>query len=572
MLSLVTRARDWIAPRSAYDVRREAVAAVGLGLLIVPLYLFGISGFPLAEPDEGRYAEIPREMLVTGDWITPRLNYVKYFEKPPLVYWATAISLEVCGMTEGAARLPSLVGALGTVAVTGLLALRVYGPATAVLSAAVLATSPFFAFMGIILTLDMSLTFFLSLSYAAAWFAFDRRDRRFYVLLWVSAALAVLTKGPVSLVLVLGGIIPFLAWHGGLAEIRRALSLRGISIAVAIILPWYVVVSWRNPEFLRFFVVDQHIARYLWTREHRQPFWFFLPLLPAMMLPWSLAPLSAWRLWSARLKEGESLPATCFLLTWAVVVVGFFSLSTSKLATYVLPAFPPLAILLARGLVLTSNRGRAAFLTCTAWMFGLLGGGSALAGALLPHFNDHWRAEYLQPYLLVGGLGLAVSAVALGATSARSQVRQCVFFGTLILFLFLAMSARGVANDYQSLAVAAAKAMTPSDRIVMFRHYTQGVPFYSRTRATMVEDWGELEFGRRHADDQGEYFWPETDRLRKAWAGDQRLFLIINRKELAALDPPLPGKQYELASKDKKVLITNRSSTATAPPSAHRLQ
>ncbi len=539
------------------DARTARFLGLVLALTICALYLYGICGFPLAEPDEGRYAEIPREMLLSGDWITPHLNFVKYFEKPPLVYWASAISFTLFGTNELAARLPSYLSALGTIALTAALAYRVYGPATGLLSATILATCPFFAFMGIILTLDMSLTFCLTLSFTAAWFAAQHSSRRLFQVAWLGAALGVMTKGPVALVLVGAGLTPFLYSHGGLRQVRRALDPRGIAIAAALVVPWFVAVSWRNPEFVEFFVIDQHIGRFLWRTEHGQPIWFFLPLLPAMMLPWSLAPLFEWRrwreLWTPR---SWSLP-TRFLLLWAIVIIGFFSLSTSKLATYVLPALPPLAILLARGVIRTGALERSTFFNGCAWALIGLGVVGAMCGVVLPSLIDHPRVVFLQPTMLVGGVGLTASALVLRANLTKPTMRFAILAATVLGFLVLTMSGRDAANSYKTLGLTAARLMKPGDRLAGYRHYVQGIPFYSGHRTIMVTSWGELEFGSRQGD-QSEHFWPDVEQLREEWRADGRLFLVINRNELVALDPPLGETIIEVASEGKKMLVVNQ--------------
>ncbi len=539
------------------------VQAAVLAVAATALYLYGITGFPLAEPDEGRYAEIPREMLLSGDWVTPRLNFVKYFEKPPLVYWATALSFLAFGENEFAARLPSTLAALGTIALTAILAASAYGPSTALLASTILATSPFFAFMGIILTLDMSLTFAITLCYTATWLAYQRGHRPLYRLTWIAAALGVLIKGPVTAVLAFAGQAPFLLAHGGFRQLRVAAEGKGILLAAAIAVPWFVLVSLANPEFVEFFVIDQHIARYLWKNEHGQPLLFFIALVPAMMLPWSLAPLFQWREWRTRLSPRAWSPATRLLVLWATVIIGFFSLSGSKLATYALPALPPIAILLARGMIATHTTESTSFFRNIAAAMFLLGVTAAVCGVVLPHFNDHWRVIFLRPTLLLAGLVLAGSAVALRATADRPTLAIKVLSAAMLLFLLSAMSGRDVAGHYKDLSQAAARVMQPGDRLVVFRHYVQGVPFYSGQRPVMVESWGELGFGSRQGD-QSEYFWAKTDQLLARWTGAERLFLIINRKELAALAPPLPEPHTMIASQGKKVLLVNEAS-----PSRH---
>jgi hypothetical protein len=149
------------------------LGGAALALAVVALYVYGSSAYPLTEPDEARYAEIAREMLVRRDWITPHLNFVKYFEKPPLVYWATAAAFTAFGVNELSARLPSLLSGIGTIALTVWLAARMYGAPTALLALPILALGPLFGFMAQTLTLDMSLTLLMTLAMVGVWCAFD---------------------------------------------------------------------------------------------------------------------------------------------------------------------------------------------------------------------------------------------------------------------------------------------------------------------------------------------------------------------------------------------------------------
>lgn len=534
-----------------------------LALAIVAVYFHAADGYPLTEPDEARYAEIGREMLERGEWITPHLNYVKYFEKPPLVYWATAASFAALGTTELAARLPSLLSGIGTVALTVWLAARMFNPATALLVLPIIAAGPLFGFMATTILLDTSLAFWMTLAMTALWFGALSESAaaatRWYRAAYAATALAVLVKGPVAAVLVAGSAALFLALHGGWRAVRRAVDWRGILLAIAIIMPWFIAVSWRNPEFVHFFVVDQHIARYLWTTEHGEPIWFFLPVLPLALAPWSFVLLldppllrdaPAPRTWS---------PATRYLVIWAAVIAVFFSLSTSKLLTYVLPAIPPLAILTARALLLGVARMRTAGLSRLA--FGCLFGGPVLGlcGALLPLFIDHWRMGAVAPYLLAGGP--LVIATGWGMRRALAGGRSLAALAVLsvgwMAVFFLAVSGRGVANNYRDLGLAVRAAARPEDRVALFGSFTQGIGFYSARRVVMVRSFGELKFGAGQGD-QSAWFWPNVDQLRSEWAGPGRLLLVINRTDLEAMSPPLQPEPIVLAKQRHKVLVANR--------------
>src|SRR5438309_244288 len=233
-------------------------------------------------------------MVVSGDWLTPRLNGYKYFEKPALQYWITAAAFTAFGQNEWAARLwPGLTGFLGVLLVFWA-GRRLFAPPAALCGAAVAAGSTLYVVVGHILTLDMALTFFMS----ASVFAFavaqgdaeESRRRRWMLVAWASAALAVMTKGLVGIVLPAGAVAAYVVLHRDWGLLPRLYLIRGGLLFLAIVAPWFILVSLANPEFFRFFFIHEHFERFL-TREHDryQPLWFFLPVLLGGMLPWAVA-------------------------------------------------------------------------------------------------------------------------------------------------------------------------------------------------------------------------------------------------------------------------------------------
>jgi len=300
----------------------------------------------LIHPDEGRYAELSLGMLLSGDWITPRLNGILYFEKPALQYWMGALSFLIFGINEFAARFwPALTGLL-SVFVIGLTARRLWGSG----HFAALAMAGSFWVIGNshFLTLDSGLMFFLALTLCS--FLSAQRDdaslfeRRYGMwVAWAAIAGAVLSKGLIGLLipgctLVLYSLIDrqWCAW-------RRMQWTAGLTIFIALSGPWFWLVSERNPGFAAFFFIHEHFARYLTNEAQREgPFWYFVPILLAGLLPWtSLLPRLIREAWPRQ--EKLAFQPERFLLIWTVFVFVFFSLSHSKLPSYILPMFPALA-------------------------------------------------------------------------------------------------------------------------------------------------------------------------------------------------------------------------------------
>jgi 4-amino-4-deoxy-L-arabinose transferase-like glycosyltransferase len=545
------------------------------GVPIVLTYLCLLGGFSLAEPDEPRYAEIAREMIELRDWVTPHLNYVKYFEKPPLVYWLTAINFELFGMSEFVARLwPALFGLIG-IMTAYVLGRSMYGAWTGYAAAALLAATPLYFGLSQILTLDMPLTTLMTVGLAAFWFAYnrgrapqsgERRARGFsrqllVLLLYVATALGVLTKGPVAALLIGGSIVLFLILQRDLRALRWLLSPPSILAFLAITLPWFVLVSRRNPEFLDFFIVDQHLKRFLAPSEHQQGLWFFFPIVWSGILPWSAFVLFApgmLRRFGARLLRRQLSVSTQFCLVWSGVIFLFFSLSGSKLATYVLPIFCPLAILAARFFerVLEERQYYILIRGCVALL--VFAAATALGGAVAATLLDQPEVATILPRVYAGSCVIALTAgAALILLQRRSpQAGLAVLVLGMLVLEMVVISGRGVRAHYRRLAVTIEQQARPQDLVILYNHYVQGVPFYARRRAVVVGGHGELDFGS-HQGDQSAYFWDNNEQLLRAWRSPQHVFLVINRLELEPLLPRLQPAPRQIGAQGKKLLIAN---------------
>jgi len=407
---------------------------------------------PMLDPDEGRYAEIPREMLAHGDGVTPRFNDLKYFEKPPLQYWATAAVYALFGLTEWTSRAWSVGLAFACLPLVFAWVRRCYGEDAALTALTALAVSPFFIVIGHLNLLDAGFTFWLTaavLAFTLAQSAGERSaaERRWMLAAWALAALAVLSKGIVVGVLAGGALVLYSLLERDLRPWRRLHAGTGLVLFAFIAAPWFVLVSLRNPSFPGFFFVHEHFARFLTTVHQRvEPWWFFLPLLLAAVLPWLVpcarAVRSAW--WD---REPASGPAGVndanspfrpkrFLLVYAAFTLVFFSASGSKLAPYILPMVPMLAILTG-----TEVRSPARLARQAAWVaapmvlivaVGLLIY-SARRNDYVPHDAVHWV--------------LAALGVSLGAALLSFRVALRPFTAVLIAVI-------GASLAWQSLLCA----------------------------------------------------------------------------------------------------------------------
>ena len=339
----------------------------------------------LQHPDEGRYAEIAREMVVTGDWVTPRLNGIKYFEKPPLQYWLTGAAFRAFEVDEWTARLPGALAGFLTILIVGYVGSTIASKTAGAYAALAFAGCVWPFGMAHLVSLDALLTFWLTAALGAFllaqhWRADAARSRRWMLVAWAATAAGVMTKGLIALV------IPFatLAIHTLVTRDRtpwtRIEFMRGLALFLLLAAPWFVVVSVRNPEFARFFFIHEHFERFL-TTEHRRTgaWWYFLPLLAMGLLPWTGV-----FLWGLRRSWTEPVAAGSFAwprfcLIWCAFVLVFFSISGSKLPSYILPIFPAAALVLGVQLERMSSRTLAVFATIIAsttaalWLGSMLG-------------------------------------------------------------------------------------------------------------------------------------------------------------------------------------------------------
>ena len=472
----------------------------------------------LQHPDEGRYAEIAREMLASGDWVTPRLNGLKYFEKPPLQYWLTAGAYAAFGTHDWTARLPAaLFGWLAVVAI-GLAGVRIAGAGVGICAAAALAAMVWNIGISHFVTLDAVLSGWLAFALAAfliaqAGTSSDAGRSRWMLAAWAATAGAVLSKGLVGAVIPAGALVLYSLLARDWAVWRRLALLRGLALLLVLCAPWFIAVSARNPEFARFFFIHEHVERFLTTEHQREgAWWYFVPLLIGGLLPWT--GLFAWKAadtWrhDVRTPEGFSWPRFC--LAWALFVFLFFSASGSKLPSYILPMFAALALVIGAQIPRVSPRGWAVLMLSLVLGAGLLAigiwvGREPLAARLA---TDRTPIDLYRALLAWVALGLLV--VTIGATAAGLLDRGGTPAARTLAAVALALGmnaglavalwgndALGPARSTADLVRALRAASPPYDAGAPFfqvRMYDQTLPWYLRRTTTVVDYRDELALG-----------------------------------------------------------------------------
>ncbi len=489
-------------------MRQRLWVAALLGAMA--LWFLPLQTYRLFNPDEGRYAEIPREMVASGDWVTPRLDALKYFEKPPLQYWTTAVAYQVFGEHEWTARLwVGLSGFLGLL-LTAWIGTRLYGAVTGALAALVQAGSLLYLGLARISTLDMGLTVTLELALVGLLLltstgaepAGQRRgdERCGALLLALGAALAFLSKGLVGILVPAAVAVIYLLLRREWSLVWRARPWWTLAALAVFAGPWLWLVEQRNPGFAQFFFVHEQFTRFL-TRVHQryEPDWFFIPVLLVGFMPWTpLLPAIIRRGWRD-IRGGDR--NALLLSIWVAFCFLFFSLSQSKLVPYILPLFPALSLLAGRALGVL-ERPRLRFALVISALVWLVLGTLVLCLWCCPAIGARLFVP-AEPAIggIAGGLLLAglITAAAAWQAVRRGALPATALatLGVAALLGVLLPAAGGLSRqrEPQQLIAAAAGQLRAATAFYCVDDYEQSIPFYLRRTCTLVGYRGELDFG-----------------------------------------------------------------------------
>ena len=482
-------------------------------------------------------------MAQSGDWVTPRLNGIKYFEKPPLQYWTTAAAYRVFGEHNWTARSwPALTGALGILLMFWV-GTRLFGPAAGACTAMVLGSSVLYTALAHILTLDMGLAFFLTVALAGLLLALDPRadpatNRRWMLVAAAGCALAVLSKGLIGIVLPGAVVVLYMLIKRDFGLLRRLHLVSCGALFLAITAPWFIAVSAANPEFAWFFFVHEHFQRYTTTIHQRyQPWYFFIPILAAGILPWLITMVDAVIHACRRLGKDDRFDPVLFTLLWAGFIFAFFSASGSKLPSYILPIFPALALLI--GLRLTSIRGRT-----LAWQLvpvAIL----AVAGLIAAPYTVRLASEnipaelYLAqiPWLYAAATTLLAGMLAAIYCAWRGRVRgaviACALAGLVTTQLLVTSEdALSPAHSTYHLAQQLKPYLKPGVPFYSVRTYEQTLPFYIDRTVTLVDYQDEMAYGLQ----QEPRLWvPTLAEFMARWRVDEYALAVMSLEVFAEL-------------------------------------
>lgn len=548
-------------------------ASILILVLVYALLWFGTLNYRhLIPSDEGRYAEIAREMLVTGDWVTPRYNGYKYFEKPPLQIWATATAFNLFGIGDWQARLWTALTGFLTIVFIGFTGARIYSARAGWLAAIALASSPMWVIGGHINSLDMGLSAFLVAALCSLLLAQTSHNssdtRKWMWACWAFMALATLSKGVIGLAIpgMVFIVYSITAWDWKIW--KRLHIISGTILFLAITAPWFVLVAQRNPEFLEFFFIHEHLQRFTQTAHSRTgPIYYFIPLLLLGFLPWiAQTPGAITQAWRERNREFSS----GWLLTcWFAVIMGFFSVSQSKLPGYIIPVFPALAILVGHCLdrkVDSSNSLGLPWKLQTLF-FAILGG---VGFFFLDQVGKQARPDEIESYAqyvywIIAALIALISFSLLAFIQSKRYGLKSItsFAGGFFLCAIIA----GTGHETLGRAVSGidlvekVKAGIPKKvNFYSIRILDHTVPFYLGRTMIMVESPDELEFGVKQ---EPQLWLPTFDAFIERWKEDQTAYALMVPEqyiELQKLNIPM----QEVGRDSRRVIVKHPESLSNS--------
>lgn len=539
------------------------------------LLLFGImlGSSPLEVPDGARYAEIPREMVASGDYVTPHLNSLKYFEKPPLFYWMQAISIKAFGLSDWSVRAMNALMAIFTSVITYIAGRKLYNRKTGIFASIILSTGYLFFALGRLITLDMALTAFLSaslLSFICSNKEDSKNKQTFYMLaVYAFAALATMTKGLIGIIFPIMILFLWVIMCKKWKEIKKFHIICGSLVFLAIALPWHIWVQIRNPEFFNFYFIEQHFLRYLTSYAHReQSVWFFPICFVIGFFPWIFfLPQAITESFKVKFRKLYKYPTESFMILWPLCIFVFYAFSSSKLIPYILPMFPPLAIVIGhyfsnvydRDDKLKNISTSVNFYCLTAFILSIV----FFAACKLIDFNNYAFTPF---NVYLSAIAFLISSIGTCYVYHKHGVKNgliALFITNLfVLFSFAPSLSIGNGNSIKPLIDVLLTRIHKGDEIASYRTYYQDLPYYSRKYVTLIGFDGELEFGMKHAKNtllfDEKAFW-------QRWNSNKKIFLVTEKRSYNYVkEHSNSNKLYTISTYFNTMLLSNVSSVIPA--------
>lgn len=554
-----------------------------LGILGFFFYQCWLGAYPLIPPDEARYSEVAREMLASGNFITPMVNGIPFLDKPPLFYWLEAGFMHLLGVNEiGIRTWPTLAATLGILLNYGVG--RVLVSRRLGLMAGSLLGSLLFPFaMGHYANMDLTVALWISAALYAYLLSTEASlpPGKQHILLYFAyffMGLGVLSKGLMGLALPAGIVFLHLAFTRRLSALKQLRIPTGLLLIAIMTLPWFWGVAHENPGFWHYYFVVQQFERYLTADFNgHHGLWFYPAVILVGILPWTGYFLGAFFSESRNILQKKAPPLITFLWTWVWFILIFFSIPSSKLVGYILPVFPPIALITALYFNASQNQPNRHFsivhgLTLATLIL------AVIALALFLAQASGSEAPLIQAYLTIPLLIISLAALLL-VFSWRPMRPLWIFNLILCTTLALDLSVLyGISQLHSTLPIRSTLALTktlrtfyqPGDRVLCFDTYYQDIPIYLGKTVTLVYDyqnpriaysdtWArEFSIGLTQARYQTQVW--NTDQLAKAWPNNQRLFVYLNQDHLQNFKTWMKKPVYLLGRDQDLLLLSNRPS------------
>ncbi len=524
---------------------RDVSALLLIGLCALVLFFYGLGARPLWDYDEAMHAQVAREMLERGDWCTPVFNGQNFYNKPVLHFWLVMASFRVFGLSEFAARLPSALMGLAGLFLVYFWGRSVFGQLTGLLSSLILATSIEYIILSQNIIHDMTLCFFVNLALFQFHCAMKKPALPVSTVMLIAAALgcAVLSKGPVGLLLPGAVICCFVvATKRWLLVFNRRLFI-GIIMFVLVAVPWFLLMAIRHDDYIRSFLLEGNLGRFFSSAApHKEPVYYYLPVLLVGFFPWSVfVPAALY----VQIKEciRKKSPDMLFLLLAAGVPLVFFSLSRSKLATYILLIFPPLSLLM--GKFFADLRRPEVFVylkkhcTYSSLAFFLAVCIASVGGVF---YTNRAYPQYVFPALVASGFLMFGGLVFLVSSVAKKIMGS---FAIMVLFMITAVTGINhvvlpAFSQYKSLphlAAALTNLVPPQAPVFFYRDLRESVIFYTNRRGVIIK---------------------KSEELAAFLNSPQTVFCVISAKQYDKLKPTLPAPMYVVEREGNHLLISNK--------------
>ena len=550
-----------------HNERRWLSDILWLSVLISLGFGFLLGSRALNVPDEGRYCEIARQMLISHNFITPHINGIKYFEKPPLFYWMQAGALKIGGLNEWSCRLmDALMGLIGCLA-TYATARKIFDRPTGLYASIILASSLLYFSLARVVTLDMTVSIWLTLSLYSFILGLYYH-KKYYYGLYVFAGLAVLTKGLIGIIFPGSIIFLWFLLTKSWSVLRECKLISGSILFLMIALPWHILVQLNNPEFFHFYFIEQQFNRYLTLEAHRyQPDWFYLPILLLGLFPWTGFLGGMFK------KLSFKNPKILYFFVSALFIFIFFSFSHSKLVPYILPCFPFIAILIGHYFACIADNSNntninnykynkylwAGFITISLISISIV---IAIAFFLTPIVTTDYRMAKIVCIIL--SVILIFNAVFIliifGKKGFKFAFKSQLILSILFLFLSSALCPYIYMDSIKNMALILKPVLKPDDKIISYDFYYQDLPFYLNRNVIIVNWKGELEFGSHYSQNKSlmineAQFWKIWDKP----ISEHKIYMMLPKEVWKNMQHQYPDKKFYLFAQDKKdVLVINQ--------------